>query len=291
MMRITVCLGFLALLSAGTMANELRVVPAAETPPDPGFSLTATQDIGRIVLDHSERIWLLTGDNPVAAPLTEAGAGNRRPALSADGRRLAYETLRAGYRQIEIHALDSGMTRQVTFGPYDHFSPTWSADGKRIIMASNRGGTLDLWSLDIDSLLLDQLTFAPTDEFDPAWTHDGRLAWIASGAQNSAVRLESPDQNPRTLFRSRQQLSGLAFRPGGGVLTLTERAGGQSRLLMVLLTAPVTVKPMAADEQVSPGPILWLDETEFLYAAEGQIRRKSIGLKPFTQIPFFLTAP
>jgi len=126
------------------------------------ITVTAPAAFNRMAFDLAGQIWL-TGDAlEPATPLTESGALHQRPAFSRDGRLIAYESLLAGYHQIFIADLESGVTRQVTFGPYDHLAPAWSPTSfphSRLVMSSNRSSTFAIWEVNIDNLELRQLTF------------------------------------------------------------------------------------------------------------------------------------
>lgn len=268
---------------------DATIIHPDDTRPDPGFAVTATTSADRMVIDHSRRLWLLTDGNPVAMALTGPEERIRRPALSPDGRQLAYETVRENHHQIAIYDFAAATSRQITFGPYDHHAPAWSPQGDRIVISSNRGGTFDLWEIDTEQLLLKQLTTAPSAETEPAWSREGLLAWVNRSGEFSELLLGIPGHSSRTIMRTPHRLAGPAFRPGGGVLTVAEVDAEGSRLLMLLLSTPPAVKPLTDSEQVSPAPVQWLDRTAFLYTADGQIRRRILGLQRFSQVAFFLT--
>jgi len=245
------------------------------------IAVTAPAAFNRMAFDLAGQIWLTGDANEPATALTESGALNQRPAFSRDGRLVAYESLLSDYRQIFVIDVDSGVTRQVTFGPYDHLAPAWSPAGSRLVMSSNRGGTFDIWEVDIDNLELRQLTFTTYNERDPAWNEDGtRLAYVAESADGSSLYILSPGDKPRRVLHEREQLVAPAWRPGGGVLTYTRMSRYSSQLRMLILS------PITQYEQVSPRPAHWLNRVDFLYAADGRIRRRSLGMPRFDDIPF-----
>jgi len=201
------------------------------------IAVTAPAAFNRMAFDLAGQIWLTGDANEPATALTESGALNQRPAFSRDGRLVAYESLLSDYRQIFVIDVDSGVTRQVTFGPYDHLAPAWSPAGSRLVMSSNRGGTFDIWEVDIDNLELRQLTFTTYNERDPAWNEDGtRLAYVAESADGSSLYILSPGDKPRRVLHEREQLVAPAWRPGGGVLTYTRMSRYSSQLRMLILS-------------------------------------------------------
>jgi dipeptidyl aminopeptidase/acylaminoacyl peptidase len=78
----------------------------------------------------------------------------------------------------------SGMTKQLTFGPYDDSAPAWSPDGRQIAFVSNRSADPDATD-DSDLYLVPAaggeaslLLRMPGAESAPAWSHRGdRLAF------------------------------------------------------------------------------------------------------------------
>ena len=251
------------------------------------IAVTAPAAFNHIAFDLSGRIWLAGDVHEPATPLTATGALNQRPVFSHDGRLIAYESLLSGYRQIFVTDVLNGESRQVTFGPYDHLAPAWSPTGKRLVMSSNRGGNFDIWEVDADNLELRQLTFTRHHERDPAWNDDGtRLAYITETTNGSSLYILSPGDEPRHVLHERERMAAPAWRPGGGLLTYTRLDRQTNQLRMLILSTPPITKPITRQEQVSPRPAHWIDHMDFLYTADGKIRRRELGLPEYDDFPF-----
>jgi len=254
------------------------------------IAVTAPGANDRMAFDFAGQIWLTGDTKQPATRLTTSGTLNQRPAFSRDGRLVAYESLQAGYYQIFVTNIASSVTRQVTFGPYDHLTPAWSPASSarsRLVMASNRGGNFDIWEIDIDNLTLHQLTFSTEHEHDPAWNDNGtRLAYVSKTATGSALYTLTPGNPPQRVVHERAAMVAPAWRPGGGLLTYTRQKKLSRQLRMLLLSTPPISKPVTQQEQVSPHPVHWLDRNTFLYAADGKIRRRELGLPVFDDVPF-----
>jgi len=256
------------------------------------ISVTAPAAFDRLAFDAAGQIWWQRPDQASATPITTTGDANRRPAFSPDGRRIAFEAQHAGRHQIFVHDLDSGATRQVTFGAWDHLTPAWrpSPDGARLVVSSNRGGSFDIWEVAIDDLKLRQLTFTTGDEHDPAWNEDGtKLAYVTPTTTGSSLFTLVPGAPPERVLQEPGQIRAPSWRPGGGVLLYVREHVETSQLRMLLLSRPPVTKPITHHEQVVPRPAHWLTAGEFLYTADNSIRRRQFGVPAFTEIPFTVT--
>jgi Tol biopolymer transport system component len=279
---ITTCLLIIALSTAAETSITLNQ--------GANITVTAPAAFNDLAFDLGGQIWLQRDGHEPATPLTPAGAFNQRPVFSRDGRFIAYESMQSGYRQIFVTEVKNGATRQVTFGPYDHLSPTWSpaaSSQSRLALSSNRSGSFDIWEVNIDNLELRQLTFTAADEREPAWNDDGtRLAYVAATSNGSSLYILTPGDKPRRILQERGNILAPAWRPDGGLLTYTRQNAQSSQLRMLILSTPPITKLITRHEQVSPRPAHWLNREEFLYAADGKIRRRSFGLTTFDDIPF-----
>ena len=99
--------------------------------------------------------------------LLEAIGLDGDPHLSPDGRRIAFESGRAGDGQeIWLAAADGSNPTQLTRGPgIWQGSPRWSPDGRRIAFDSQgEDGHWDIWTIDADGGSPSRLTLDPGDE-------------------------------------------------------------------------------------------------------------------------------
>ncbi|HWC72727.1 MAG TPA: hypothetical protein VG454_02245, partial [Gemmatimonadales bacterium] len=94
------------------------------------------------------------------------------PALSPDGRRVAFEAL----NQIWVMEI-GGRPRSITGGLYYKADPAWSPDGTKIAYASDKSGkTMDLYVVDWRTGAERRVTALDASaEVSPAWSPDGRF--------------------------------------------------------------------------------------------------------------------
>jgi TolB protein len=143
------------------------------TPPPDGFVFV------HIDANGVDDIYYMNLDGTGVRALTNDAAGDFDPAVSPDGQRVAWHSVRDGSHAIWVMNIDgSGAHRLPTCG----FSsmPTWSPDGTRIAYHSNcSGGNDDLWMTNADgSGAPARLTIDPAVDATPAWSPDGgRIAF------------------------------------------------------------------------------------------------------------------
>ena len=92
------------------------------------------------------------------------------PAVSRDGRRIAFTTNRDDNIEIYVMDADGGSLRRLTNDEAIDLQPTWSPDGRQIAFISDRDGDFEIYVMDADGGNLRQLTRNRTDDMNPAWS-------------------------------------------------------------------------------------------------------------------------
>ncbi|HXV59804.1 MAG TPA: protein kinase [Vicinamibacteria bacterium] len=93
--------------------------------------------------------------------------------VSPDGRRLAFNSRRAGNTDLWVLPAGGGEMQQLTTDPSPDWSPSWSPDGKQIAFYSLRSGTRHLWVLPVAGGEARQLTNSDFEDYSPRWSPDG----------------------------------------------------------------------------------------------------------------------
>ena len=118
-----------------------------------------------------------------------AGAAEREPAWSPDGRWIAYFSDESGEYALQLRQQDGqGEVKKFDLGspPSYYYSPVWSPDSKKIAYSDKR---LNLWYLDIETGKPVHVDTRPYDQgsFHAVWSPDSR--WIAYTRQlDSSLR-------------------------------------------------------------------------------------------------------
>src|SRR5690606_29823171 len=76
--------------------------------------------------------------------LTHAGAEDRQPAYSPDGRLLVFSSNRTGNLDLWLLDLETGEERQLTDDAAHDWDPAFTPDGASLVWSSNRGGHFEI---------------------------------------------------------------------------------------------------------------------------------------------------
>jgi len=115
------------------------------------------------------------------------------PALSPDGRRLAYESAVDGKLELFARDIEMGVAERLTENQADDFSPSWSPDGTSIVFASNRNNNVDIYILDIATRQTRRLTTDAGTDMNPTWASDGRIYFNSDRTKAWQIYAVLPD--------------------------------------------------------------------------------------------------
>ena len=168
---------------------------------------------------HDEDIYRVDAAG-TAAPVARSSVVDGNPQISADGRRIVFNSMRSGdAMEVWVVNADGSSPSQLTHGPGRYEGePSWSRDGRRVAYQSaGADGHSHIWTVDSDGGSPLQFTYDTGDQMSPAWSRDGRWIyyswsragerdiWRTRGAQGPKERVTHGggfmDRNRRTARR------------------------------------------------------------------------------------------
>ncbi len=294
LLLVVVAVSWLGLRGAATSAaqagGEDVVVTVRE---GTSMAIAVSPDGQQVAFDLQGTLWVVPIGGGDARRLTDEYGDIRQPDWSPDGTRLAFQSYRDGtWRIWTIRADGTGLTA-VTSGPFDDREPHWSPDGRRIAFSSDRSGNYDIWVLDVASGVVTPVTTHTGDDFFPAWSPDGsEIAFASTRSSSPGVYATTLDGAERRIADARGSVGAPSWSRDGRVLfttmPITQGAGATvppgtpaPRARLYLNTDVI-----AADEDYVPFRAQWIDGDEFLYPADGTIKRRSLTRGALPGVPF-----
>jgi Tol biopolymer transport system component len=189
-----------------------------------------------------------------------------QPALSPDGRSVAFVSNRDGQWDIYVGLVTGGSPIRITNDPMVEARPRWSPDGAQLIFARlNDAGLYDSWVIPALGGTARRLVM---NSYQPTWSFDGRSIAYSSGG---AIWISEPSgANPRAVthpeaFRADYQP---AFSHDGRSIACVRRRGGTFGspygALMVVDAATGAETFLTADDALALSPV-WSPDDRFIY--------------------------
>jgi dipeptidyl aminopeptidase/acylaminoacyl peptidase len=147
-------------------------------------------DSQRIVFSRQNDLWTMALGSTDATQITKDQENERAPAVSPDGKWVAYYSTRSKSQDIWLVPSDgSAAPRQLTQAANaeddPRFSPAWSPDSKQIAYISNKSDywSDDVWLIDVASGKARQLSKSLMAASSPAWSPDGKSIALLGNAK------------------------------------------------------------------------------------------------------------
>jgi len=143
------------------------------------------------------------------------------PAMSPDGRNVAFSRTVNGNQDIWLLNVESGDVSRFTFDPGLNFTPLWSPDGSRIIFSSNRSGVFDLYEKPATGVGAEKLLLATTvNKFAVDWSRDGKSLLYSGNDPDTSydlwtLPLGNDEAEPVQFVRTRFDERDGQFSPDG----------------------------------------------------------------------------
>lgn len=236
---------------------------------------------GRLLaVDTVGVLWVLSASGGLARRLTSDLFDVAQPDWSPDGRTLTFQSYRDGTFDVWSIGADGRGLRRLTHGPYDHREPRFSPDGRFVVFSGDRSGSYGIYTYDLVTGQLSAVADSPSEEYEPAWSPDGKkIAFVVATSGIDVVELASGVRTSAVRVPEGSVLHSPAWTPEGADLVYTVVADGTSRLMR-------GGTPLVSGEDVFPFRVSWASPTEFVYSADGVVRRRSLAGGPARTIGF-----
>lgn len=155
----------------------------------PSFTPDGTRIIFSIPAPNGQEIVSVNRQGQDRKSLTSGGM-NTWPAVSPDGKQIAFVTSREGEFDLAIMNIDGTGYRRLLRRPGMDARPAWSPDGKRIAFMGAVDGNYNLFLVDADGSHLTPLVSHPERDDFPTWHPDGKRV-IFVGERNGKSDLYS----------------------------------------------------------------------------------------------------
>jgi Tol biopolymer transport system component len=131
---------------------------------------------------NESSLYTINADGTGLKQLTPAPGSDFEPAWSPDGTRIAFTSVRGGFRQIyslDVESLEVTLLTNTT-NAVESSQPSWSPDGTKIAYMVKRVGAFQIWSMNENGQESVQLTHSGQDVWDylPSWSPDGRTVFF-----------------------------------------------------------------------------------------------------------------
>ena len=219
-------------------------------------------------------VWKFATPAPPSAmrfsAITNFAGVQAQPAISPDGRSVAFVSDRDGHYNLYVTLVSGGSLVQITDSPNLKESPRWSPDGTEVVFSQlNDSGIPDIWEVPALGGTPRRLIFGAKD---PDWSPDGRslaylnmaddTIWISDASGQNRRRVVPPPASPLANTEPR-------FSPDGRELALVLRPGGPYGELAVADVASGKVRQLTHDNALALSPA-WSPDGHSIYFASSR---------------------
>lgn len=209
--------------------------------------------------------------------VTNFAGVQEQPALSPDGRSVAFVSDRDGHYNIYVGLTGGGSLVQVTNDANLKGRPAWSPEGTTLAYARlNDSGLWDIWEVPTLGGTPRRVILNATD---PAWSPDGHLLayqsmsdrglWISGTSGENARRVAAPSGSVLAHTISLPRDSEPRFSPDGLEIAFSSRSNGPYSELQVVDLASGKVRNLTHDLALVLSPA-WSPDGKFVYFASSR---------------------
>jgi len=215
-----------------------------------------------------KEIYLTDYDGANGRQLTHDNALSVSPALSPNGRRLAYTGYQAGYADIYLIDLTTGARIRLVKFPGTNSGARFSPDGNQLACSVSKDGNPELYIIGLTGGAR-RLTHTRGSESSPAWSPDGGEIIYSSdeGGAPQLYRIGSSGGSGRLLATGFGYCTEPSWSPDGQRLAFNVRSGGGFAVAIMDLSNGGGARIVAQGEN----PVWGADSRHIIYSTGSTI--------------------
>lgn len=208
--------------------------------------------------------------------LHEPGVENAYPRLSADGKRILYQSNRTGKWQLYIMDIATGTQQPITDDAHNNNNfVDWSADNAWIAFVSDRDGNEEIYRMRTDGSGLERLTDHPARDIHPYFSPDGKYLLFNSTRANGSLdifRLDLTTKELMHLTSSMQEETCARYSPDMKHIVFLRNDAASDDVAVLDLSTGLTENLTRTPQVIDGWPMYSPDGTWIYYStmASGQ---------------------
>lgn len=213
---------------------------------------------------NESSLYIINADGTGLKQLTPSPGSDFDPAWSPDSERIAFTSVRDGFRQIYTLDVESLAVTLLTNteDTIESSQPAWSPDGSRIAYTVKRVGTYQVWAMTDTGQEAVQLARSGQDLWDflPAWSADGKTVFFNQRRQGPfrpwlmKANFEDLSQDPRRLNYV-TPIEDVSFSPDGLWLVFEGMDGEGNRDIYFMTVAGSGRTRLTNDSRIDFDPV------------------------------------
>ncbi len=200
----------------------------------------------------ANEVYVMDVDGGNIERVTYNSSVEKQPALSADGRKVAYRSKRPDNWEIFVADSRYGYRESnVSHDAAKDFHPSWDPTGRQLVFAAERVGTNrdELYIMNIDSGGQTRLTYNSVPDYAPVWSPDGkRIAFVSKRNGNVDIYVINVDgTGERRLTSDPATDTDPAWSPDGRQIAFSSDRLGDRDILILDVESGAVVTQLITD--------------------------------------------